>query len=431
MQLTRIIRSDPLLKSHLRVDPHATSECTMVGKPLRRVAVAIDMNWPGKHNVDIVSGIQRYARENENWEYHLDPFVRTLGLDKQAKGRYDAVVGRIDEDLNQRLIAAGVPGVNTSNYSAVDCSRVVTDFSATGRMAAEHLMARGLKRFGYLGYKDDPSDVMQEKAFCEDLTRNGFSCDTLLIDRGCMTNSDGFVDVHEILTDWVAGWTPPIGIFVSLGMCSRYLVDICRHQGFSAPGEGVFLGSGNKTSVCMNYTPTDSAIGRGCEQNGYLAAELLDHLMDGGLRPEHPVLVKPEIAWEQPLTDVLNGRDPLIVAALSFISEKCGRESIGVDDVAAAMSVNRRTLERHFRKELDSGVHEEISRSRIELVKHRLIKTEDSITSLAERLGFEDAKQLTELFRRIEGVSPSQYRLDHGDDNGDNPDDNAQDRDSR
>ena len=51
-------------------------------------------------------------------------------------------------------------------------------------------------------------------------------------------------------------------------------------------------------------------------------------------------------------------------------------------------------------------------------LQHRLMKTDDSITALADHFGFEDAKQLTELFRRIEGVSPSQYRLDHGNGNG-------------
>ncbi|MDA9963094.1 helix-turn-helix transcriptional regulator, partial [Opitutales bacterium] len=94
---------------------------------------------------------------------------------------------------------------------------------------------------------------------------------------------------------------------------------------------------------------------------------------------------------------------------LRFISEN-GHKKIRVKDVASAVSIARRTLERKFRESLDRSIGEEIARLRIERAKRLLVETEDSFKALAVDLGFRNADHFYKVFLRVEGITPSQYR---------------------
>ena len=116
----------------------------------RRIAVMIEQYYTIAHHTQVYRGIQRHAVDTGRWQIVLDPFAdHLLARDAQA---YDGVIARANRGLCQQAQKSGVPVVNVWFNSPVmeQLPGVFPNYVEVGRLAAEHLMARGLRRFGML-----------------------------------------------------------------------------------------------------------------------------------------------------------------------------------------------------------------------------------------------------------------------------------------
>ena len=129
----------------------------------------------------------------------------------------------------------------------------------------------------------------------------------------------------------------------------------------------------------------------------------------GSPGPTEPILIEPTSLVPRQSSDALAVDDVMVARALRFISEH-SHEAITTDELAAAMHVTRRTLERRFRTVLARSIKDEIVRLRVERVKRRLAESRLSLKRLSVEAGFCDARRMCEVFKRVEGISPSAYR---------------------
>lgn len=95
--------------------------------------------------------------------------------------------------------------------------------------------------------------------------------------------------------------------------------------------------------------------------------------------------------------------------ALQFIAANSHRD-INVDDIAKALALHPRTLQRRFREVVDWPISDEIRRVRIERAKRELAQSKRSIAEIAQDVGFGDRMRMYEVFRRELNVTPSEYR---------------------
>ena len=66
--------------------------------------------------------------------------------------------------------------------------------------------------------------------------------------------------------------------------------------------------------------------------------------------------------------------------------------------------------ERRFRSVLGRSINEEIARLRVERAKRLLVESNTRMKHLAAEAGFRDAMQMCTVFKRVEGITPSEYR---------------------
>jgi LacI family transcriptional regulator len=142
---------------------------------------------------------------------------------------------------------------------------------------------------------------------------------------------------------------------------------------------------------------------------GEQAARLLDRMLRGRSHKVESVLVPPRGLFACGSTDMVAVDDPSVVAALQFMSRRLG-DPINVEDVAAAVSITRRTLERRFRSLLNCSVNEELNRLRLERAKRYLMESNVSIKSVAVECGFGSVTQMGLVFRRFEATTPSEFQ---------------------
>lgn len=101
--------------------------------------------------------------------------------------------------------------------------------------------------------------------------------------------------------------------------------------------------------------------------------------------------------------------EPAVDTALRFIRENAHR-SIGVRDVAASCSLERRTLERYFERAGLGPVGRRIVDERIARAEMLLLETGMQVKEIAFACGFGGAQRMIYDFRRGRGITPGELR---------------------
>lgn len=129
-----------------------------------RVALMLDLRWPLKRHAHVFAGTQRYADEH-GWESIIDEYADEHLAEATAKTLpFDGVIGRVNSKLAEHARRLGVPVVNVWFNSPVkdELPGVFIDAAAIGKLQAEHLLSRGLRRFAVLTSEDDAQKIAAE-----------------------------------------------------------------------------------------------------------------------------------------------------------------------------------------------------------------------------------------------------------------------------
>jgi LacI family transcriptional regulator len=379
----------------------------------RRVAMAVDLQWPYKRHHEVFAGAHRYAQEQGGWKFILDLYAELTLESKQSRAMYDGIIGRVTPQLAGAARAAGVPLVNVWHASPVSGVPLVTpDFEAAGRMAAEHLLARGFERFGFLGIQRQNSAKEGLAGFRAVLRAAGFSSSTLMVSANTESTATNWLKFTARLDEWMDGWSCPMGVFAACDLSARHVACACDRRGLNVPQDVALIGTHNEPVICLHPEPSLTSIDLGYERVGYRAAELLYAMMGGAAAPTEPIYLPSAELIPRRSTDSLAVEDQMVASALRFISEH-SHEPIQVGHVAEGLHAPRRTLERRFSASLGRSVASEIARLRVERAKRKLVETKASIKSIAREFGFSNSLQMAVVFNRLEGMSPSVYRRQH------------------
>ena len=378
-----------------------------------RVAISLELERAYKRHLHLYAGCRQYA-DGAGWLCSVNPAIdRMLAVGADGRPNYDGIIARATPALAAAAGKIGVPLVNVwLNSPARGLPSVFPDFVSSGVMAAEHLIGRGFRRFGYLGHRHDIDSLQQLSGFRRITEAAGFPCTTHNLSaiqlEGRARGWEAFIDGLET---WIDGWEPPIGIFVCGDLFSRYLIDVCRAKGLHVCQDIAIVGTGNEPELCSSPEPSLTSIDMGYGKVGYQAAALLDHLLSGGKPPDTPELIAPAELVPRHSSDVYASEDPVVARALRYIAENSHRR-IRVDHVAAAVATARRTLERRFGEFAGRTIADEITRHRLERAKRRMVETDAPMKDIAIDAGFRNADHFHKVFARVEGMPPSQYRAE-------------------
>ncbi len=101
--------------------------------------------------------------------------------------------------------------------------------------------------------------------------------------------------------------------------------------------------------------------------------------------------------------------DEDIVKVQEFI-EANYTDKITVDELSERFGIGRRTLERRFKKATNNTVIEYIQRVKIEAGKKQLETGRKTVSEVMYGIGYTDNKAFRDVFRKIAGLSPVEYR---------------------
>ncbi|MFL5764419.1 MAG: GlxA family transcriptional regulator [Bacteroidia bacterium] len=90
--------------------------------------------------------------------------------------------------------------------------------------------------------------------------------------------------------------------------------------------------------------------------------------------------------------------------------EKNIEEKMTIDELAKIAVVGRRSFERRFKEATGNSVLEYIQRVKIEAAKRSLETSRKNVTEVMFDVGYTDTKAFRDLFKKITGLSPIEYR---------------------
>jgi LacI family transcriptional regulator len=349
----------------------------------------------------VIQGIARFAATT-NWILGTAPLNGDLSDDVDTSRWSVEDRGGVIALIESRKQAAAfkamdVPCVSISSaLDDHDLPYVSCDEKMIGGIGASHFLERQMRHFGFVGLHGRIDSEVRRAGFSERLAVDGI---TKVSYHEAPEKFDP--DSFKKLGEWIDSLTQPAGIFA--------LNDACRARSIRVPSAVAVLGCGNDPVICGLSTPSLSSVALPAERVGFDAADLLSAVINHKKPLEKHRTIPVSSVVPRESTDNVSVRDPDVASALRFILAHAG-EWIGVRELLLALPVQRRSLERKFRKVLGRSPLEEIRRVRVDLAKQLLSNTDLPMPMVARRSGFSEAKQLSQVFRALVGTTPTSYR---------------------
>lgn len=104
--------------------------------------------------------------------------------------------------------------------------------------------------------------------------------------------------------------------------------------------------------------------------------------------------------------------DPQIDEVVQYISQR-HRGKITVTDLARRARLSPRQLHRRFLEVFGMSAQDFLTKTRIQAASDRLLRTDQTIASIAQEFGFCDQSAFTQQFKRHVGLTPLRFRRRH------------------
>ncbi len=82
---------------------------------------------------------------------------------------------------------------------------------------------------------------------------------------------------------------------------------------------------------------------------------------------------------------------------------------LSFSDIQKEFNISASVVKRLFRDNMNCGIMEHFSRLKVDAAKQMIRENEYNFTEISEKLGFNTPQYFTTVFRRISGMSPSEY----------------------
>jgi LacI family transcriptional regulator len=329
-----------------------------------------------------------------------------LLLTSLREWRPSAIVTEYLPGLTEALVELGCPVLLVPSDQAVDgVFQVDVDDFAIGRLAAEHLIARGYRNFAFVGRGDAHYAKQRLAGFQAVVGEVAVYWEEF---RDWRQYDEYWRDPDEDMVGWLAGQTTPLGIFSAHDPTGRHVLEAAAQAGLEVPFAVGVISANDDETVCEMAQPALSSIRLPWRLLAAEAVQMIERIREGK-KPGSPVLV-------QPLEVVVRGSssyeavsDPVVRRAMQVLVERVS--TLGsVEEWAMEAGVSRRVLERRFQAALGRSPHTMMLHERVERAKQLLSSTDLSVALIAERCGFQSNERLTVNFRAIVGQPPMVYR---------------------
>ncbi len=308
--------------------------------------------------------------------------------------------------LTEALVELGCPVILVpSDEPVAGVYRVDIDDVAIGRLAAEHLIARGYQNFAFVGRGDAHYAKQRLEGFRTVVGEVPIYWEEF---RDWRQYDEYWREPDEDMVGWLAAQATPLGIFSAHDPTGRHVLEAAAQAGLEVPFAVGVISANDDETVCEMARPGLSSIRLPWRR---LAAEVVQTIeaIWADKPPSAAILVPPLEIVARGSSSYEAVGDPLVRRAMQYLVAHIST-IISVDEWATKVGVSRRVLERRFLTSLGRSPYAMIQHERVERAKSLLTTSDLPVAIIAERCGYQSNERLTVNFRASVGVPPASYR---------------------
>ena len=359
--------------------------------------------------------LAHHASRTGNWRFVLQAentpetfrFLRHLDCD-------GAIVRITSTAMRREAKKVPFPIVNISSWlEDPGVPTVRTDWHKLGRLAAEHLLEKGFRRFGCVVVPGGWYIQARLRAFAETIRQHGVKLDLFQL----RTNTTGPERVQPLVEEerrrfkqWVTRLQPPAALALTDDWDAPTLMDACREIGFQIPRDLVMISTGIHAEVMPQCRPALTGAQEDLQTQAQMAIELLEAMMNG--TPANPEIIDapPLGIIERESTATMAIEDREVAHAVEFIRAH-GCEPVNVGSLMDRAGVSRSTLDRRFAQVMGQTPHDFLIQQRLQRAKELLcLNKPPSMETVARQCGFRDFRELKRVFKRLTKIFPKDWK---------------------
>lgn len=287
-----------------------------------------------------------------------------------------------------------------SDDCKIDACTVCVDNGLLARTAADLLIRRGNRHFGYVG-TDLPSERYNSNdranVFQQTVRQHGFS-----FSRHDPADLDGRIQSDEIpaLAAWLKSLPKPCGILAFSDERAQLVISACNYSRIAIPDQVNLVGVDNDIDVCENTNPTLTSVWPDFKSAGYLGAQAMHQLLLGRVRNRRKkFLYGAKGVVERASTQDLRGGGRLVSLVCEHLHRHF-RKPMKITEIADRLNVSRRLLDIRFREIMGTSIHDELERLRMEEAQRLLADTDLGVWQIASSCGYNTEMAFRKAFHR-------------------------------
>ena len=383
----------------------------------RMIKILVLTDFSSGYSRSLLRGIVRYSQTVQGWTFYRMPlYYRMLHGDRGVvewarRWKADAIIAQLSDIDIDVLRDLGIP-IIVQNYRdrIPGVCNLTGDYVGTGRMAAEYFLGRGYVNYAYYGNSEPVWSRERCEGYSQRLEQDGFTVHRYFEQQS--DRQEGWVQNFDEVGRWLRSLPKPVALFACDDHHALHISETCKINEIAVPDEVAILGVDNDELMCRISNPPLSSILIDSENGGYTAGQVLSELISRKVKEPFNITVAPLQIVPRESTQKYVIKDKYVMKAVEYIEQNY-MKPISVTSLLEFIPCSRRGFEKRFRANTGLPVYQFVQRYRIDIFADRLISSGRSIDELAISCGFEDFKNVSRVFLRYKGMTPSRFRKQH------------------
>jgi len=382
------------------------------------INIGVFIHYEDGHGRKIFNGLTKYLVKGAACEWEIKIIGKSVSeyIGSLRGFDLDGIICSIyrQEELDA-LYRLNIPVVNvSSHFQECRFPSVTVDNNAIGELAATHLLERNLNSFLYIYEKELGYGIERYKSFEKIISDSGAEATKFrYLSEKAEIELGGRSAAPSVLLPVLKALKKPAGIFTTRDFLGYLTVLACKHQNLNIPEDICVVSVDNDDIFSRLSRPPLSSIDLGTERIGYQAASVLEDMILGKQTLHTKEKVPPLELITRDSTNILPFKCPNLIAAIKFIKTNL-EFNICVNDIVAQVPISRRSLEMLFRKNLHITINDFIQSEKLNRATSLLKTTNLTIDDIAERSGFQTVSYFYRAFKKVENLTPAQFRKNIG-----------------
>ncbi len=384
-------------------------------KAIRHVAVLIETSR--EYGRGLLRGAHRYLKEQAAWSIFFQQQDLGAPIPQWLETwDGDGILARVDNTRTAKLLLhTGLPIIDLrGGMRQFGIPPFMVDNRSVARLAFEHLVARGLTHFAFVGEPagQEFCDDTRRETFCKITEEYGAKCHVFKHRCGRRA-AKNWEDHQEELAQWLQQLDTPLGVMSCHDDRGQQVLDACRRADLGVPDQVAVVGVDNDEFLCNLSIPSLSSVDINAERIGYDASQLLDRIMRGDATLDEPHFFEPVGVVSRQSTDMVSCDNTEVASVLRLVRQYACR-GLSIGQIERTLGVSRSSLGRQFKRIVGHTMKEDILQTQIQVAKQKLVDSDMPIGEISNQCGFNESKYFTAVFRKFTGMTSRTFRLKHG-----------------